>query len=176
MERWFSPYVRPDPGRNAGGAPKQRNTNVENADLRAGRIAQDWQDKPTKLSHKDRHAHWTLRFIKAKRQDDGTIPSTDLAIPFFGYKSHISIDRKFRLIRKWKTTNAAVSDGARLREGLLDKTNMASAVWADTAYRSKANEDFMEKHGSVSKAHRKKPHLKPMPRHIQKSNAKKSVI
>ena len=66
--------------------------------------------------------------------------------------------------------------GARLREGLLDKTNTASSVWADTAYRSKANEDFMEKQGFVSKVHRKKPHLKPMPRHIQKSNAGKSVI
>jgi hypothetical protein len=63
-----------------------------------------------------------------------------------------------------------------LREGLLDKTNTASSVWADTAYRSKANEDFMEKQGFVSKVHRKKPHLKPMPRHIQKSNAGKSVI
>jgi len=63
-----------------------------------------------------------------------------------------------------------------LREELLDKTNTASSVWADTAYRSKANEDFMEKEGFVSKVHRKKPHLKPMPRHIQKSNAGKSVI
>ncbi|MCP1250194.1 transposase, partial [Gluconobacter oxydans] len=52
----------------------------------------------------------------------------------------------------------------------------ASTVWADTAYRSKANEDFMEKQGFVSKVHRKKPHLKPMPRHIQRSNAGKSVI
>ena len=34
----------------------------------------------------------------------------------------------------------------------------------------------MEKQGFVSKVHRKKPHLKPMPRHIQKSNAWKSVI
>uniref|UniRef100_UPI002013AF46 transposase n=1 Tax=Gluconobacter cerinus TaxID=38307 RepID=UPI002013AF46 len=110
-------------------------------------------------------------------------------------KSHISIDRKFRLIRKWKTTDAAASDGVRLREGLLDKTNTAaSSVWAkpfrlpsmlsidgimaegDTAYRSKANEDFMEKQGFVSKVHRKKPHLKPMPRHMQRSNAGKSVI
>ncbi|GAL98671.1 transposase [Acetobacter tropicalis NRIC 0312] len=65
----------------------------------SGQIPQDWQDKPSKLSHKDRHARWTLKFTKAKRQDDGTIPSTDLAIPFFGYKSHSSIDRKFRLIR-----------------------------------------------------------------------------
>ncbi|WP_156477832.1 transposase, partial [Acetobacter malorum] len=157
-------------------APKQRNTNAEKADLREGRIPEDWQDKPAKLSHKDRHARWTLKFTKAKRQDDGTIPATDLAIPFFGYKSHVSIDRKFRFIRKWKTTDAAASDGARLREGLLDKTNTASSVWADTAYRSKANEDFMDKEGFVSKVHRKKPHLKPMPRHIQRSNAGKSVI
>ncbi|GBR00837.1 IS5 family transposase [Acetobacter oeni] len=153
-------------------APKQRNTNAEKMDLREGRISQDWQDKPSKLSHKDRHAHWTLKFTKAKRQE----PATDLAIPFFGYKSHISIDRKFRLIRKWKTTDAAASDGARLREGLLDKTNTASTVWADTAYRSKANEAFMEKQGFVSRVHRKKPHLKLMPRHIQRSNAGKSVI
>lgn len=34
----------------------------------------------------------------------------------------------------------------------------------------------MKKHGFVSKVYRKKPHLKPMPRHIQKSNAGKSVI
>lgn len=86
-----------------------------------------------------------LKFTKAKRQDDGTIPSADIAVPFFGYKSHVSIDRKFRLIRKWKATDAMASDGARLREGLLHRSNTASDVWTDTAYRSKANEAFMEK-------------------------------
>lgn len=111
-----------------------------------------------------------------KRQDDETIPSTDLAIPLFGYKSHISIDRQFRLIRKWKATDAAASDGARVREEVLDHSNTASDIWADTAYRSKANEAFMEKHGFVSKIHRKKSHLKPMPWHIQRSDAGKSVI
>jgi hypothetical protein len=42
------------------------------------------------------------------------------------------------LIRRWDASDAAAYEGARLREGLLDKTNTASAVWADTAYRSKA--------------------------------------
>ena len=46
-------------------APKQRNTNAEKADLRAGRIPEDWQDKPSKLCHKDRHARWTRKFTKA---------------------------------------------------------------------------------------------------------------
>jgi len=141
-----------------------------------GGLLEGWADKPTKLSHKARHARWVLKFTKAKRQEDGTMSSTDLAIPLFGYKLHISIDRKFRFIRKWRATDAAASDGARLREGLLDKANTASSVWADTADRSKANEDFMEKEGFISKVHRKKPHSKPMPRHIQRSNAGKSVI
>ncbi|WP_323159086.1 transposase, partial [Pseudomonas viridiflava] len=62
-------------------APMQRNTNAEKADLREGQIPQDWQDKPSKLSHKDRHARWTLKFTKAKRQEDGSAPATDLSIP-----------------------------------------------------------------------------------------------
>lgn len=101
-------------------APKQYNTNTKKTDLRERQIPQDWQDKPVKLLHKGRHACWTLKFTKAKRQDDASMPATELAIPFFGYKSHVSIDRKLRLIQKLKTTDAAVNDGARL-ESLLDK-------------------------------------------------------
>lgn len=36
-------------------APKQRNINEEKADLRAGHILKNWQNKSTKLSHKDRY-------------------------------------------------------------------------------------------------------------------------
>ena len=91
----------------------------------------------------------------------------------------MSIDKKFGLIRAWSATDAAAHDGARLREGLLDKTNAASAVWADTAYRSKANEDFMAKefmakNGFVSKVHRKKPKNRPMPDATRRANALKS--
>ncbi len=88
---------------------------------------------------------------------DGTVPPVDIAIPTFGYQNHVSIDREHRLIRRWDATDAAAYDGARLREGLLDKTNTASAVWADTAYRSKTNEAFLERNGFVSRIHRKKP-------------------
>lgn len=141
-------------------APRQRNTNVEKADIKAGRIPEHWKGKPAKLSHKDRDARWTLKFTKAKPREDGTVPAMDLAIPAFGYKNHISIDRRFRLIRRWKTTDASAHDGARLREGLLDPSNTGSNVWADTAYRSAANEHFMERHGFVSKVHHKKPPAK----------------
>ncbi|GAN61527.1 hypothetical protein ACI01nite_23160 [Acetobacter cibinongensis] len=53
----------------------------------------------------------TLKLIKAKWQEEETILLTDLAISFFGHKFHITIDRKFRLIRKWKATYAAAIDG-----------------------------------------------------------------
>jgi len=84
------------------------------------------------------------------------LPTVDLAIPVFGYQNHISIDCGFGFIRQWSATDAAAYEGRRLREGLLDKTNMASGVWADTAYRSAANEEFMGKNGFVSHVHRKK--------------------
>lgn len=48
-------------------APRQCNTNVEKADLRVGLIPEGWQNKPSKLSHKDRHARWRLKFMKAKQ-------------------------------------------------------------------------------------------------------------
>jgi hypothetical protein len=35
------------------------------------------------------------------------MPATDLVIPFFGYKSHISINQTFRLTCKWKATDTA---------------------------------------------------------------------
>ncbi len=64
----------------------------------------------------------------------------------------------------------------RLREGLLDKTNTARTVWADTAYRSNANEAFMERHGFVSRTHRNKPAGRPMPEATRHANNLKSKV
>ena len=106
------------------------------------------------MRQKDRDACWTVKFSKAKERPDGTKPPVDIAIPTFGYQTHIAIDRGFGFIRKWSATDAAAYEGARLREGLLDKNNTASSVLADTAYRSAANETFMEKNGFRSQVHR----------------------
>ena len=157
-------------------APKQRNSEDEKKDLKEGRIPQAWKAKPAKLRQKDRDARWTVKFSKAKERPDGTKPPVDIAIPAFGYQNHVSIDRRFGLIRKWQASDAAAYEGARLREGLLDKTNTAGSVWADTAYRSKANEAFMEKNGFVSCVHRKKPKGRPMDRRTAIANGRKSKI
>ena len=157
-------------------APKQRNTREENLTIKEGGVPEDWKKKPAKLRHKDRDARWTVKFTKAKTREDGSKPPVDIAIPTFGYQNHVSIDQGFGLIRKWLATDAAAYEGARLREGLLDKTNTASSVWADTAYRSAKNEAFLQGNGFVSRIHRKKPKGKPMPERTRKANALKSIV
>ena len=155
-------------------APKQRNTDGEKREIKAGRIPAEWTKKPAKLRQKDRDARWTVKSTKAKPSVDGA-PRVDLAIPAFGYKNHLGIDRRHRLIRSWAVTDAARHDGALLPR-LIDKNNTASAVWADTAYRSKANEKYLADHALRSQIHRKKPKGKPMPRRTARANGRKSEI
>lgn len=155
-------------------APKQRNTDAEKREIREGRIPAEWAKKPAKLRQKDRDARWTVKYSKAKPSDDGA-PRIDLAVPAFGYKNHIGIDRTHRLIRTWTATDASRHDGAQL-PNLLDKTNTASDVWADTAYRSKANEQYLADNGMRSQIHRKKPKGKRMPERTAKANGRKSKV
>ena len=156
-------------------APKQRNTQDEKAELKKGVIPEAWKAKPAKVRQKDRDARWTVKYTKAKVREDGSKPAVDLAIPAFGYKNHVSTDRRFGLIRTWTVTDAAAFDGARLAD-LLDKTNTAKVVWADTAYRSLKNEKAMQDNGFKSEVHRKKPKGKAMARRILKANNRKSQI
>ena len=154
-------------------APRQRMNRDEKQAVKDGVIPEDWQDNPKKLSQKDRDARWTVQVMKGRRREDGQI-QPDLVIPFFGYKNHISVDRRHLIIRSSIGTDAASADGPRLREGLVVR-NTSSQVWADTAYRSTANEEYLEKHGRVSLIHRKKPKGRPMPTRTRKANAKKVI-
>ena len=154
-------------------APKQRNTSDEKQDVKADRIPEDWKNNPAKLRQKDMDARWTVQFGKARVRDDGK-PQPDIAIPTFGYKAHTSIDRRYRFIRKWDVTDASRHDGRMLRRGLLDKSNTGEKVWADSAYRSKQNEHFLDRHGFTSCVHYRKPKGKPMAAHIRRGNATRS--
>ena len=155
-------------------APKQRNTDGEKRDIKEGRIPAAWAGQPAKLRQKDRDARWTVKYTKAKPSADGA-PRVDLAVPAFGYKNHVGIDRRHRLIRRWTVTDAARHDGALLPE-LIDTNNTAGEVWADTAYRSQPNEKFLAGRVLRSQIHRKKPKGKPMPRRTARANARKSAV
>lgn len=153
-------------------APRQRNTDEEKDALKDGRIPEEWAAKPAKLRQKDRDGRWTLKRGRRKKRPDGSL-MMEIATPAYGYKSHIGTDRRFRFIRTWTVTDAARYDGRELG-GLLDKTNTASPVWADTAYRSKKNEKEIAKAGLVSKVHFRKPPGKPMPEAKRRANSARS--
>jgi hypothetical protein len=86
------------------------------------------------------------------------------------------MSRSIGFIRRCAATDAAPYEGRRLRQGLLDKTNTASGVWADTAYRSTANETFLNKNGFVSHIHREKPKNRAMHETMRRANNAKSKI
>jgi len=157
-------------------APKQRNTEEEKAAIKEGRVPESW--KPAKVRQKDRDARWTVKYSKA-RVKEGADPKApepvDLAIPMFGYKNHIGIDRAHGLIRTWDTSAANAHDGARL-SALVSRDNTASGVWADTAYRSKKNEAFLAKGMFTSHIHQKKPARRPIPERTARANAKRSAV
>jgi hypothetical protein len=96
-------------------APKERNTEAEKAAIKEGRVPEDW--KPAKVRQKDRDACWSIKYSKAKVREGGdpkAAKPVDLAIPMFGYKKHIGIDKAHGLIRTWDASTANAHDGARL--------------------------------------------------------------
>ncbi len=157
-------------------APKQRNTDAEKEAIKAGKTANEiWPNEPNKAAQKDTDARWTLKIGgKIRYRPDGT-PLPQIALPVFGYKSHIVIDRRFGFIREGAVTSAAHADG-RMLPKLVNTDNTSSGVWADSAYRSQKNEKWLASKMLVSRIHRRKPAGKPMPQNIARANAAKSSI
>ena len=160
-------------------APRQHNRQDEKAAIKAGEIPEDWKDKPAKLAQKDRDARWTVKYSKAKQPmqtpASAATKQHDIAIPMFGYKNHAGIDRAHGFIRGWTVTSAAAHDGAQLRN-VVTKDNTASTVWADSAYRSKTNEEWLQDNGLKSDIHQRKPKGKPMPEAMSRANGRRSKV
>ncbi|WP_306258413.1 IS5 family transposase [Pararhizobium sp. IMCC21322] len=157
-------------------APKQRITKDEKAAIKAGKTVDEiWPDEPNKAAQKDVSARWTVKYSKAKAVPDGQKLQRDIAIPSFGYKNHIAIDRELGLIRSWKVTDAARYDGAQLAD-LATRNNTASGVWADTAYCSKKNKAWLAKNGFHSHIHTKKPKGRDMSGRAREANIRRSRI
>lgn len=154
-------------------APRQRMTKEEKEKVKEGKIPEEWEAKPSKLAQKDRDARWVVKYSKAKNKENNKL--IDLATPYFGYKNHISTDKRFSFIRKFHVTDASRYDGKVLVE-LLDQENTSSDIWGDTAYRCEENERLLQNNGFISKLHRKKPKGKLMPIRTLKANSKKSKV
>ena len=125
--------------------PIQRNGRDENEQIKGGETPEAWADKPAKRRQKDTDARWTKKHGKSH----------------YGYKNHVNIDRKHKLIRRYGVTGASVHD-SQVVEELLASDNTASGVWADSAYRSEDIEAKVKARGLRSRIHRKGYRNRPL--------------
>lgn len=117
-------------------APRQRNSREENEKIKQGEMPEGWSG--AKGSQKDVDARWT--------QKNGQ--------NHYGYKNHVSVDVKHKLIRKWDVSDAALHD-SQVFADLLDETNSSRDVWADSAYRSTEHVDLLKERGFRERMQRK---------------------
>jgi len=108
--------------------PKQRNSRDENKRIKEGDVPNNWHE--AKKRQKDVDARWVKKNSRS----------------FFGYKNHISVDAKHKLIRSYAVTDAAMHD-SQVFEELLDDDNTSRDVWADSAYRSEEALNKLNKQG-----------------------------
>ena len=140
-------------------APKQHNTRDENEAIKAGKTPEGWDEKPTKNAQKDKDARWT------KKNEEN----------FYGYKNHVSVDRKHKIIRRYAETDASVHDSQRLDE-ILDKSNTSNEVWADSAYRSVETEAKLTEKGYKSRIHRRGARNHPLSERQKAANTTRSRV
>ena len=125
--------------------PKQRNSRKENAGIRAGETPECWQDKPAKRRQKDVEARWTKKHGRSH----------------YGYKNHVNVDRRYKLVRRYQVSDAATHD-SKVLDDILDGDNTALGVWADSAYRSAEIGAALKEKGLRSRIHRKACRNKPL--------------
>src|SRR6202047_5115929 len=119
-------------------APKQHNSGEENETIKEGETPEDWKSKPAKNRQKDKDARWTKKHERS----------------YFGYKNHIGVDRRHKFVRRYVVSDASVHDSQKF-EDVLDTSNTASDVWADSAYRSDEIEEKLAERGLKNRIHRR---------------------
>jgi IS5 family transposase len=155
-------------------ARRPRLTKSEKATIKGGGVPSGWSK--AKRAQMDTEGRWTLKRGRRRAAEPGEPHArTELVIPVFGYKNHLGIDRRHGFIRSFAVTDAARHDGRQLGR-LLDPDNTASAVWADSAYRSAANLALLARRGLMPHLQRAKPRGKPMPPHLVRGNASRARV
>jgi IS5 family transposase len=156
-------------------ARRPRLTKEEKATLRDGGTPEGWSKARTRQI--DRDGRWTIKRGRKATPPQGGAQrqGSEIAVPMFGYKNHLGIDRGHGFIRRFTVTHAARHDGSQLG-AVLDPSNTASGVWADTAYRSRANVEMLDRRGLVPEFQRAKPRGRPMPAQVSRGNATRARV
>jgi len=139
--------------------PRQRNSHEENETIKKGGTPPEWEKEPAKLRQKDVDARWT--------QKNGE--------NFYGYKDHVNVDVKHKLIRDFEVTPANVHD-SQVLDDLMDADNSRKALWADSAYSSRETDRRLKRRKIVNNVHRRGNRHSPLSMFQQLLNRRKSQI
>ena len=139
--------------------PKQRNSRQENEQIKQDKIPEDWKDKPNMLRQKDTDARW----LKKNGEK------------YYGYKNHIKICRKSKLISAYKVTDASVHDSQAV-EDLLEKSDSHHDMHGDSAYSGDQIAALLEKKKIRNRIHEKGYSNTPLTEAQLEMNRKKSKI
>jgi len=139
--------------------PRQRNTREENETIKRGETPSEWEKQPAKRRQKDTDARWT------KKHGENT----------FGYKNHLNVDVKYKLIRKGTVTPASMHD-SQVTGKLLDPKNSGRSVWGDSAYRSEKIDRLLKRRKLTNRIHYKGYRDHPLSEHRQALNRARSRV
>jgi len=139
--------------------PRQRNNREENKEINEGKTPEEWKNKPHKLSQKDIEARWT------KKNN----------VTFYGYKNHVKVDTKSKLIDKYAITPASEHDSQELAN-LLEEKDAGQDFHADSAYTGDVQEKTIEKVRMKNLVNEKGYKNKPLSDKQKASNKAKSKI
>jgi IS5 family transposase len=139
--------------------PKQRNTREENAEIKAGRRPEGWEENPERLRQRDLDARWVKKN----------------GISHYGYKNSICIDVDHGFIRRYVVTPANIHD-IQMLPHLLDPENEHDYVWADSGYSGDCFEDLLSLGGFECLIHEKGARNNPLTEAAKELNRIKSAI
>ena len=125
--------------------PRQRNTKEENKELKSGNIPESISKNPNVKAQKDTEAKWT--------QKGG--------VNYFGYKNHVKVDSKSKIITKYSVTTANVHDSQALEE-LLTEDDKGQDLYADSAYSGEPCKAILEEKEVSNQIHAKGYKSKPL--------------
>jgi len=139
-------------------APRQRNSREENQKIKSGEEIEDWNENPNKLRQKDVDASWTKKHGKT----------------YYGYKDHIKVDAKSKLIEDYEVGTASEHD-SQVIDSLTDQEyDRGQSLWVDSAYRSDEIEEMLKGKDINSEIHHKGKRGKPLNKKQKGQNTKKS--
>lgn len=137
--------------------PKQRNTKQENQQLKDGKIPESISQNPNVKAQKDTDAKWT--------QKGG--------INYFGYKNHIKVDSKSKIITHYLVTTANIHDSQVVDE-LLTYEDKGQPLFADSAYSGEPCQIILKKKEVENQIHAKGYKNKPLSAEDFEKNRQKS--